>query len=629
MSFSSGLIIISSVAGVFWLAFLFFIRQIHYFAPNTDNKYLVHTAAQSSRWRWLSDIHKFGEIKTGMMEMTIIGIAFFQKLFRDKEGDRPYIAWGGFTAAITAVMIYLIGAGYWNADIGLALGLLLIVSFWLWQVALYGGHANTAAVLALASVYLIQQTHTGTFSPTLWLFLGGIVYGLTQFSSRSAVKYTPLFFGAVFYEKYQTMTTNFLFYWNFNAILIGLITLSFLTLKLIYKRLVIAIYFEKAPVWLNKIISNRQQLSLDYYLQHANNKISFYFNWAFKLSVLLLLAVNLLELNYLLPVVVGAVTALLVFTLPNIKENLKYTFNNVFEHQVKKKSHFRLYVDYFAKKGIAVSRDTLGGGWRWLPKVFFRLAPWHSVFFLLSTAGLLAMAIFDQVNLVNVFLVTIMALSPILWAQLTGASQCARTFSPGLVAFPLATGYLLSATEINFWFPFLIIIALAFLWNLWKFFTDIYPARMVGTNLTNTLLSLKIKEFYTYDTEYNNTVVNIIDPAVLKDIKINYVQSLKEVKDGWIIIPDTSSKAMHMSSARESIREGDYTKDPVLNELLETRRIEKIATAKFKTFGSSNIWVQESEVSGYRDLILKEITNQDRFRGYAWLLHSSQLATRN
>ena len=421
------------------------------------------------------------------------------------------------------------------------------------------------------------------------------------------------------------MAANFLLYFNFNAILIGLITSSFLSLKLIYKRLVTAIYFEQAPVWLNKIITNRQELSLDYYLRHANTKINFYFGWATRLSVLVLLTVNLLELNYFIPALAGAVTALLAFTLPNIKKNLKYTFNNVVEHQVKKKSHFRLYVDYFAKKGIAVSRDTLGGGWPWLPKVFFRLAPWHSIFFLLSVAGLLAMALTGQISFVNVFLITILSLSPIFWAQLTGASQCARTFSPGLVALPLATGYLLSATRANFWFPFLMIIILAFLWNLWKFFTDIYPARMVGPNLTKTLLSLKIKEFSTYDTEYNNILVKVIDPLVLKTMKINYIQSLNEVKEGWIVIPCTSSKAMEMSSARESIREGDYTKDPVLNELLDTRRIEKIASTKFKTFGASNIWVQESEVASYRDLILKEVTAQDRFRGYAWLINAKDL----
>ena len=218
-----------------------------------------------------------------------------------------------------------------------------------------------------------------------------------------------------------------------------------------------------------------------------------------------------------------------------------------------------------------------------------------------------------------------MALSPILWAKMTGASQCARTFSAGLISLPLATGYLFSVFEINYWPPVLIIMVLAFIWNLWKFFSDIYPARLVGSDLTKILLSLKIKEFYTYDTEYNNTLVKVIDPAVLKNIKIHYIQSLKEVKDGWIFIPGTSSKAMQMSSERESIREGDYTKDPVLNEMLETRRIEKIAAAKFKTFGTSNIWVEESEVSGYRDLILKEITKQDRFRGYAWLINAKNL----
>lgn len=639
MGFNTGLIIIFSLASGFWLAFLFLIRNIRYFGTDTDNMYLVRAAAQSPRWKWLSDLHKFGEIKTGMMDMTVIGIAFFQKIFRDKEGDYPYIAWGGFTAAVAAILTYLIGTGYWNPEIGLVLSLLLLVSFWLWQIALYGGHANTAAVLALTSIYLTQQIHDGTSSPILWLFLGGIFYGLTQFSSRSAIKYTPLFLAAIFYEKYKTwldtgqikelgglIIANHLL-WP-SLIIFGLAALSFLIAKLTYKKIVSAMYFKKAPAFLNRMIASRDQFDLAYYLRHAKTKINSNGFRIISVLAFLLLAVNLIGLNYFLPALAGVLAVILAFTLPDIKENLKYGLSILLETQLKTKSHFRLYVDYFARKGIAVSRDTRGGGWPWLPKVFFRMAPFHSWFFLVATAGLLTISLrMPGINIINInlALLILLSLSPILWAQVTGAPQVARAFSPGLISILLVTGYFMSVLKINLWFPVLIAVIPAFTWNVWKFFEDIYPARLVAINLTKTLLALKIKEFYTYNTQYNNSLVNVIDPLVLKNIKVNYIQTLNEVKDGWIVIPCTSSKSMHMSSERESVRDGDYTKDPALNKLLKTRRIEKIASAKFKTFGSSNIWVQESEVTSYRDLILKEITGQDRFRGYAWLIHSSRL----
>ena len=57
--------------------------------------------------------------------------------------------------------------------------------------------------------------------------------------------------------------------------------------------------------------------------------------------------------------------------------------------------------------------------------------------------------------------------------------------------------------------------------------------------------------------------------------------------------------------------------------------IEKIATVKFKTYGTSRIWTHEDEVPTYRDLILHEITKKDLWRGYAWLLHTDNLKKLN
>ena len=103
---------------------------------------------------------------------------------------------------------------------------------------------------------------------------------------------------------------------------------------------------------------------------------------------------------------------------------------------------------------------------------------------------------------------------------------------------------------------------------------------------------------------------------------IYYIQRLDEVADGWIVIPGTSSKALN---ATDEIENGDYVKDPVLNHLIETRQIEKIAEVKFKTYGSSIIWVHEDDITSYRALHLRDIGPEDLYRGYAWLIHSSKL----
>ena len=64
----------------------------------------------------------------------------------------------------------------------------------------------------------------------------------------------------------------------------------------------------------------------------------------------------------------------------------------------------------------------------------------------------------------------------------------------------------------------------------------------------------------------------------------------------------------------------NYQKDKDLNKLYENIRIEDTALSKIMTMGSSKYYVHESEVTSYRELILKQIQSQDRWRGYAWIL---------
>ena len=75
-----------------------------------------------------------------------------------------------------------------------------------------------------------------------------------------------------------------------------------------------------------------------------------------------------------------------------------------------------------------------------------------------------------------------------------------------------------------------------------------------------------------------------------------------------------------MESEREAVQNGDFDRDPILNQLLQAKTIGRFAVACFNTFGTSRFWVHESEVTSYRDLILREITDEDRWRGHAWIL---------
>ena len=256
------------------------------------------------------------------------------------------------------------------------------------------------------------------------------------------------------------------------------------------------------------------------------------------------------------------------------------------------------------------------------------MAPFHALAYAIALASVIILNFMSPIiDWGSLVLLILASLSPILWAELTKALQISRAYSSGLAGLSLFIGYgayVFSDIYSPFWVLAAIFLAITFLWNLWKFLTDIYPARMTLNNLIKALKKLEIKELYTYGIPYNDLFFkNHLGDPYLDDLKINYITSLEEVQNGWIFIPSTSIKGAYLSN--EAMEMGDFEKDPILNGLLENRRLEEIATVKFKTFGTSRIWLQENEVQSYLDLMLDDIKDKDRFRGYAWLLHSNDL----
>src|SRR3989344_3664097 len=206
MSYYSSLEIMVFMSSLLAISFSVATRRIQYHGPDTDNEIVTHTAAQSYKWHWLSDLHKFtvSPFKTGMKDVSIILIAVFQRILKDKKTDHAYVTLGGTTVAVSSILIFLIGSNYWNPTIGLFLGIFLLLSFWLWEISLWDSHPNVATMFALLSICFVQQANTGgLMSQFLWLALAGGILCLTQFSSASALKYLPLFWGAVVYEKYK------------------------------------------------------------------------------------------------------------------------------------------------------------------------------------------------------------------------------------------------------------------------------------------------------------------------------------------------------------------------------------------------------------------------------------------
>lgn len=630
------------------ISFFVITRGILYSSPDTDNELMAYAAAQSHKWRWLSDIHKYGISKTRMKDVSILLLAIFQKITGDKESDYPYTILTGFIVSISAILIYFMGSNYWGSVIGLFLSLIYLFNFWPWQISLYGGHINIATLFFLISVLFIQNL-VPTQGINLYLAISGALFCCAMFSSASTIKYAPIFWATIFYSQYSSLIMGSDYFKLYSALpfhdllwlnIIAIICLSIVIALafLFYKKIVKNVYEGSGPSHFKRIMKNKNNLPLEHYFTHARKRLILYSKTLIVFTIAILILLNLIGFKYVISVIFGFGTVLILLTLPDIKKNV-YSYVRYFI-EPSFKSHFKPLIEVFAKRGIIVHGNTRGAGWSWIPKVFWRLAPLHVILFLASFLGLLILRInknqiyFLPIDLVILFIST----SPIWWAEFTKAPQISRSYSPALITSLLLIGYSFHVfSKHNFLPPIMVGILIPIIaWNLWVFLSDVYPARMGATNMFGLLKRLKIKEIYTYNTRYNRSFVETI-PGLGKSVYtprrqiepplvIHYINSIADVEDGWIVVPGTNGKSIAMHMEHEAINENfRFTSDPVLNKLLESGDIEKIATARIKTSGISRIWSLEDESLGYMDLIMKDISPEDRYRGYAWLINAKNL----
>ena len=591
----------------------------------TDDEYQVRAAAQSHKWKWLSDMHRCGTIKTNTKDGMILLLVLFQKLFRDKSGERPLMALYGFCVAMSGLLIFFIGSNYWGTFIGFWLMLLYLLSAWPWQTALYGGHIGVATMFFLATVLTIQQLPLGM--PNFFIVMAvGVLFCLTLFSSGSSIKYMPLFFIALFASKFSAsisekgITPVIIEYlsrmdFRFDIAILIFIGSAFPIAKIAKKNIVNYLYDSRTPfIKQLGVIQGQSLFSKEHYYRHADKKLPKYFKNLFIAYIGASTIIHLLGWSYLLPLLSGFILLFLILTLPNIKLNTKNYLRHILSPA--RKTRFEKYIQYFARRGMNVTADFRAPLIQWLPNVAWRIAPLQTLLLM----GMLLLILSDPTDFALKILILLISLSPILWGELTRSVHSLRTFSPALMGILLFLGFAFSRSEPHLQIYLIIAIIIIGIHQMWLLLTDIYPSRMAISNLIDTLNKYNIQEFYTYNTTFNDSFANIIS----KKYKINYINSLSDVNGGWIIVPPTNSMSISMEGTPEAMA-GDYTKDPELNELLATKKIEKLATAKFKTFSSSKIWPQEADVSTYMDLILKEVDDAKRFRGYAWLLNADEL----
>lgn len=628
--------LILGIAAVLGTAFAVSTKEIYYTTPDTDNELMAYAAAQSHKWHWPSDVHKHKIGKTFMKDVTIFLLSVFQKIFRDKNTDHPYTAMTGFSISLSTVLIYLILSHYFGAPVAFFIALLYAVSFWPWHVSLYGGHANISNLFFLFSILALQRSvNTGVYFAVL--SLSGAFLCLSLFGSPSSNKLLIPFWAAASVAGYESTGTfvirsewlNFLS----AAMLFGFV-LGYFTVKLNLPRIVTLMYEKRGPKFMQNIIQGRDKFPIEHYVNVARRK----FNKIFRIGVIIIAAIlSVFYLVGILPTIyifLGWLLTFLALTLPNVKENVMNYFKYMYLPQ--RKTHFKDYIAYFAKRGITVRQNTRGAGLSWVPKLLWTFAPFHMALFiaLFAVGQYKSLIAGNMAESASLLIVTVISLSPIIWAEITRAPQFSRSYSPGLITGLLLPAYVLSDMiwSVNTLIFLCGFVILTFAWNFWKLADDIYPSRMIVKNFMQVVRQLGINDIYTYQTSLNSFFVDTIPgigkseylpkQEVVPPFNVHRIKRLDEVTDGWIAIPGINP--IDTAVTDENIKD-DLVNDPVYNHIIRSKLMDKIATAKFKTYVTSTIWLNEDEVASYCFLHLKDIGPDEHYRGYAWLVHSSKL----
>ena len=395
-------------------------------------------------------------------------------------------------------------------------------------------------------------------------------------------------------------------------------------------------YAERAPAAFNRLITAREVYDLPHYLAKAKERVSLTVQVCLFTAVYLALSVVIVRSDLFfwsqITLLSGAGLVILLLTYPNVLTNLRAYHG----YSQMGNERFYLYREYFQGIGKPIPDDMRGAGALWLLRYFGRMTPLQWTLYLLSPVALILLIISADSVVDRAWQsVAVVALSatPIVVAEVTGCPQCGRPYYPALIGMLLLggyTGFLLDETLGStargaFWSALGVGLLAGAGRTVWMLLDDVLPARMGPAWMGEKLDSLGVREFYTYDSRYNEAFVDVLPPETLAKHDVRYISSLDEVSSGYVVVPGTSSKAWNMESViwRDGFR--DFDSDPVLNQLIESKSIERCAVASFKTFGTSRIWLNDSEVPSYRELILKEITEDDRWRGRAWILDASKV----
>lgn len=537
------------------------------FWPSDERAYYYEAAIWVPQMQYISQISK--AFDTEMVkwlhgkEMFILSCSIMQGLLNDYDSIRPFILVCILSLGGSLFLIYLVSKNYWGEKIGLICYGIFATSFWPYVYVLFVKHQPLGLFYFLFSLYLLQAVHFTKLGKPLYFFSGFFLCS-SLFSSTVSAMYFPFYAAAFFYGQKL----------NFN------------------------------PSFPNVFIKT-------------------FGGDSFK---------NLCGTG--LGIFTGFLLAFIYFNYPDILDNVKGylqyiqisgAYNHFYYHQ----PVLRQWMD---------ADHLRRAGWLWVVKYFFLAMPVVFPFYLACVGYLLKKCWTAQDSRKKRWLTTgaviFLSLLPVILAEIKGVAQYGANYFPALIGFLFLIGYALSLcvialpqkqarndTERKWAIGLLSGIFFAHvLVNVCVFVSDVYPARMATTFLSQKIDQLGAREIYTY--RHHPQRVNLVDnlnPGLLKKIQVIFVENIYQSPQGYMLVPPMTGNSIYIAVAS---RYSDFDRDIYFNELIRKGNLKDYALASYKTLATSRIWPHEEEILSYRYLVLNQFPKEEIKQGKdrVWLL---------
>ncbi len=349
----------------------------------------------------------------------------------------------------------------------------------------------------------------------------------------------------------------------------------------------------------------------------------FFVNWRYKL---LSRSAVLPRVGEVLLIAAGIGSIFALFTFPDPVTNMKDYFK--FMEYSQRGNNFTYYNDYL-ERFFPVDKTLRGGGWIWIFKYAFLILPVIFPLYLASVLYLLKLS-FDRRFLLVLILLS--AVAP--WAiEISGVVQFGRNYFVwyfGLLAaiafafFEIKNKLAKTSAKAQglFWGVTLAVLTVHAAWNVSVYVGEILPSRLVTTRIHDWAIKNNVKELYAFREHPLNTniVEHFNNPKRKEPVKFHFIDNLSEARSGYVLIPPITGKTLYVEC-----RFDNFYLDPVLTELYLSGRLKQFTVASFPSMAVSQIWNMEEEICAYRDLILKQVSAEDRRKGRVWILDAGKL----